>query len=88
MSNDPARATVDVVGPGVRDAVALVLALGLVTALNFITIAVLWDAVESDGLGVSQNAALVLSGAFGGIIGILGSQLGYRTARASNVDAS
>lgn len=64
-----------------RDHVAIILAVGLATALNLITAGVLWDAIRSQGPGLSENATQVLTGAFGGIIGILGSFMGYRVAQ-------
>ena len=57
---------------------ALTLAFGITIALNIVVAAVLWDAIRSAGPGLSENATQVLSGAFGGIIGILGSYLGFR----------
>jgi hypothetical protein len=63
-------------------AVAVVLAVGLASAVNFITIAVLWDAVRSAGPGLSENATQVLTTAFGGMIGVLGSYIGYRAGAA------
>lgn len=69
--------------PGSRDRVALVLAAGLVLALNLITGAVLYDAIFSEGPGLSENATQILTGAFGGIIGILGSFMGYRAGQNS-----
>lgn len=61
-------------------AILLVLAVGIVSALNIIVLAVLYDAVRSEGPGLSENATQILTGAFGGIIGILGSTIGYRQA--------
>jgi hypothetical protein len=69
-------------GDRARDAVALVLAVGLVTAINLITFALLYDAIVSEGPGLSENATQVMTGAFGGIIGVLGSYVGYRTGQA------
>jgi len=65
-----------------RDLVALVLAIGLAFAVATMTIAVLWDAIASAGPGLSDNAAQVLTTAFGGIIGILGAWLGGRNGEA------
>jgi hypothetical protein len=61
-----------------RDWVSIIIAIGLASAVNCITIAVLFDAVRSSQPGLSENATQVLTGAFGGMIGILGAQLGYR----------
>lgn len=63
---------------GGRDWVAIVLAIGVATALNCITFAVLYDAVISQESGLSENATQVITGAFGGILGVLGSYLGFR----------
>lgn len=66
-----------------RDWVALILAVGLVTAMNTFTLAVLWDAVTSQESGLSENATQVLTGWGGGIIGILGAVFGARLAGPS-----
>jgi hypothetical protein len=68
------------VGPG-RDWVAVILAVGLVTAMNCFTFAVLWDAFHSDESGLSENATQVLTGWGGGIIGILGVVFGMRNGQ-------
>jgi hypothetical protein len=64
-----------------RDWVAILLAVGIATALNVIVVAVLWTAVTSssdvDG-GLSENATQIITGAFGGILGVLGAYLGFR----------
>lgn len=61
-----------------KDWVALTLAIGISTAVNFITLAVLYDAIMSEGPGLSENATQVLVAAFGGMIGVIGSYVGYR----------
>lgn len=66
-----------------REWTAIILAIGLGTAINAITIAVLIDAIVSDGPGLSENATQILTTAFGGIIGVLGSYIGYRSASSS-----
>lgn len=71
-----------------RDLVALVLAIGLATALNIIVLAVLYDAIRSDGPGLSENATQILVGWGGGMIGIIGSWLGYRTGARNARDAT
>ena len=63
-----------------RDLVALVLAAGLSLALLIIVAAVMYDAVRSDTPGLSENATQILTGWGGGIIGIVGSYLGFRAA--------
>lgn len=72
-------------GPA-RDWVALVLAVGLCTAMNTFTLAVLYDAVMSDESGLSENATQVLTGWGGGIIGILGAVFGARLGQSYTVD--
>ena len=67
-------------------AVAIVLAIGLVLALNAITFAVLYIAVfhQSDVPGgLSENATQVLTGWGGGIIGVLGAYVGYKAGTSS-----
>jgi ABC-type uncharacterized transport system permease subunit len=66
-----------------RDRVALVLALSLGFAVFTVTFAVLYDAIFSKGPGLSDNATTLLTTAFGGIIGVLGSYVGYRAGQAS-----
>jgi hypothetical protein len=61
-----------------RDLIALILAVGICTALNLLTVAVMWDALRSDTPGISENATQILTGWGGGIIGILGAVFGYR----------
>lgn len=68
-------------GNGARQVVVVILAIGLATALNLITLASLWIAVhgKSDVTGgLSENATQVLTGVFGGIIGVLGSYMGFK----------
>lgn len=67
--------------PARRDLVALILATGLALALNVIVGAVLYDAIHSAGPGLSENATQILTGAFGGIVGVLGSYVGYRAGK-------
>jgi hypothetical protein len=64
--------------------VAVVLAVGIVSAINFVTIAVLYDAIRSQGPGLSDNATQILTTAFGGIIGLLGAFVGYRVGAANS----
>lgn len=61
---------------------ALILAIGIATSVNFIVLAVFYDAVVNDGSELSENATQLLTAAFGGIIGILGSFLGFRAGQA------
>ena len=66
-----------------RDTAAVILAVGLATALNVIVTAVFYDAIFSNDSGLSENATQILTGWGGGIIGILGSWLGYRAASSA-----
>lgn len=61
-----------------KDWVALVLTVGLCTAINSLTIAVLWDAIVGEQPGLSENATQILVASFGGMIGVIGSYIGYR----------
>lgn len=61
-----------------KDWVAIILAVGLALAINMICFAVLWDALRSDTPGLSENATQILTTAFGGILGVVGSYIGYR----------
>src|SRR5262245_31304887 len=69
-----------------RQWVAIILAVGIATAINLITFAVLYDAIFSAGPGLSENATQILTTAFGGIIGVLGAYLGFRAGRAESED--
>lgn len=62
--------------------VAIVLAVGIALAINVITFAVLYDAIASSGPGLSENATQILTTAFSGMIGVLGSYIGYRAGAA------
>jgi len=69
-----------------RDVVAIVLAVGVATALNVIVAAVLYDAIRSEGPGLSENATQILTGWGGGIIGVLGAYVGYKAGKADADD--
>lgn len=66
-----------------KDWIALVLAVGLATALNMFSLAMLYDAIRHSDAGLSENATQVLTGWGGGIVGILGAVFGYRAGTAS-----
>ena len=66
--------------PGRRDWVALILAGGLVLALNLIVAAVLAAALFTDRT-LSEGTSQFLMAAFGGICGVLGSYIGFRAGR-------
>lgn len=61
-----------------REWVAIILAIGIATAVNCVTFAVLYDAIKSAGPGLSENATQVLTTAFGGIVGVLGAYIGFK----------
>jgi hypothetical protein len=74
---------------GGRERVALVLATGLALAIVIVTVGVLYDAIFSKGPGLSDNATQVLTTAFGGIIGVLGSYIGFKAGiNAANGSSS
>lgn len=61
-----------------RNWIALILAIGICTALNLISVAILYDAIRGpQDAGISENATQILTGWGGGIIGILGAVFGY-----------
>lgn len=61
--------------------IALVLAIGLCTALNVLVFAVTYDAIMSQGPGLSENATQILTGWGGGIIGVIGALVGYQVGQ-------
>src|SRR5262245_49886297 len=50
-----------------RDWVAIILALGAATAINLVTVAIMWDAIRV-GAEVSENGTQIITGIMGGII--------------------
>ena len=70
----------------VTDAVAVILAVGICTALNVFTIAVLTDAVFSAAPGLSENSTQILNSWGTGIIGIIGAVVGYRAGASTRPD--
>lgn len=68
----------------IREWVAVILAVGLAIAVNAITLASVYLAVVDKSNvpgGLSENATQVLTTAFGGIIGVLGSYMGFRAGQ-------
>lgn len=63
--------------------VAVILAVGIATAVNLVTAGVLYDAIFSQGPGLSDNAVQLLTTAFGGIIGVLGAYIGFRAGTSA-----
>lgn len=63
-----------------RDWVAVILAVAIGTAVNLLMAAMLYDALRSDTPGLSENATQVITGAFAGIVGVLGGYVGGRNA--------
>lgn len=78
--------------PSGSAAVALVLAVGVSTALNVLTFGVLWDALNSPLPGISENATQILTGWGGGMLGVVGAvvgvQLGQRLPKPPEPPAS
>ena len=64
-----------------KDWVAVILAIGIASAINCVTFAVLYDAIASEGPGLSDNATQILTTAFSGIVGVLGGFIGYRAGQ-------
>jgi hypothetical protein len=69
-----------------RDLVAIILAIGLATALNMLMAAVLWDALFNSNPGLSENATQVITAMGSGVIGILGGYIGGRAVAAARRD--
>lgn len=66
----------------------IILSIGLAIALNIIVFAVLLDAGKSHERALSENATQVLTGAFGGILGVLGAYVGFKAGTNASVDQS
>ena len=72
---------------GTADWVAILLAVGVATALNVITLGVLWEAIAHPSTaGISENATQILTGWGGGMIGVLGAFVGYAFGRRAAKD--
>lgn len=63
-----------------KDWVAIVLTIGLCTALNILVVSIAYEGLNDGPETISENATQIMTGTFGGIIGILGAYLGYRAA--------
>ena len=68
--------------------VALVLSVGMATAINCFTIAVLVDSIFGTNPGLSENATQILTGWGGGVIGVIGAVVGYQAGAASTAERS
>lgn len=66
--------------------VALILSIGICTALNLLIIAVVYDAIFSAGPGISENATQILTGWGGGILGVIGALVGYKVGETRRMD--
>jgi hypothetical protein len=73
---------------GTSDTVAIILAASIGLALNAVTIAILWAAAYRLGVdvnsGISENGTQLLTGWGGGIIGVLGSYIGFTFGKKSS----
>jgi hypothetical protein len=58
--------------------VAVILAIGLSSAVNLLLFGVVYDAVFRQDSGLSENATQVIIAAFTGITGVLGGYIGGR----------
>jgi len=67
-----------------RDWVALALAVGIVTAVNLVAFGVVYDAIQSGTPGLSDNATQVLTSAFAGGFGVIGSYIGFKYGSQAN----
>lgn len=65
-----------------KEWVAVILAIGLATAVNFIVIGGFASAIYRKA-ELSENATQVMTAVFGGIIGVLGSYVGYKAGQAT-----
>lgn len=84
MTDDPRRTDVPGGSPGrAAYTVALVLAIGICTALNLLTIATVIDALWSAVPGISENATQILTGWGGGVVGVIGAVVGYNAGHAN-----
>jgi hypothetical protein len=66
------------------DVVAVVLSVGMVSALNLFILAATLEAFSNPitlPVGLSDNATQVLTGWGGGIIGVIGALVGFRVGR-------
>ena len=64
---------------------AIILALALTIAVTFITGALFWQSIfRPPAAGISENTVQVLTTVFTGIVGILGSYIGYQAADKKN----
>jgi hypothetical protein len=68
-----------------RDWVALILAIGVATAVNLVCIGVLYAALTGQGPtgGLSENGTQLLTAALGGMIGVLGAYVGFKAGASS-----
>jgi len=64
--------------------VALALAVGIVLAVNLVAFGVVYDAITSEGPGLSDNATQVLTSAFAGGFGVIGSYIGFKYGSQAN----
>jgi hypothetical protein len=68
--------------------VAIILAGGMVIALNIVTLAMMYTAVvhySNGSMGLSENGVQLLTGWGGGVLGILGAYVGYSFGKSKPV---
>jgi hypothetical protein len=61
-----------------RDWVAMILAVGISSAFLLLVFAAVWEALFSEQKGLSENYTQIMIATFGGLIGILGSYIGFQ----------
>lgn len=64
--------------------VAIILAVGICTALNMLTFGILYDAIFSESSGISENATQILTGWGGGVVGVIGAVVGYQAGQSAS----
>jgi hypothetical protein len=77
MSEEPDKPRIKIVWPS-RDWVALILAVGISSALLVLVFAAAWSALFSEQKGLSENYTQIMIATFGGLIGVLGSYIGFQ----------
>lgn len=76
-------------GLATTDLVAIILAAGMVVALNLFIVGAILESYANPitlPVGLSDNATQVLTGWGGGIVGVIGALVGIRVARKRSDD--
>ena len=67
--------------PAARDTVAVILAAGLVVAINLFIVGAWLRIFFASDVELSDNATLVIQGALTGLLGIVGPYVGYQIGK-------